>query len=314
LLLSLAYPDRVARTRSASGTRYQLANGRGALLPEGDALSASDWIVAAHLDGANADGRIFLAAPLDVRDVAARAAWHDVLAWDTRAGALAARRERSIGAIVLEHKPLPHIPPEQRARVLCEALRDEGLDVLDWTDEGRQWQARVLSLRIWNGDDWPDLSDSALRETLAQWLPPWLDGVSRREHFKRLDVQQMLAQQLPPRQQQALAALAPTHLEVPSGSRIRLTYAPDGAAPVLAVKLQEMFGLADTPTVNNGRQRVLCHLLSPAQRPLQVTQDLRSFWANTYPQIRKELRARYIKHPWPEDPWTAEPTRRTNRR
>jgi ATP-dependent helicase HrpB len=200
---------------------------------------------------------------------------------------------------------------EQRRRALLDAVRAEGLTLFTWSDAARQWQARVLSLRLWRGEDWPDVSDQALLARLTDWLEPWVDGISRRGDFARLDVQAMLGALLTRKQQAQLEVLAPTHLAVPSGSRLRLTYSQDGAPPILAVKLQEMFGLADTPAVNDGRAKVMLHLLSPAQRPIQVTQDLRSFWANTYPAVRKELRGRYNKHPWPEDPWNAPPTRRT---
>ncbi len=313
LALSLAYPDRVAQTRGGAGHRYRLANGRGAALSEGDPLQAADWLAIAHADGGDAEGRIYLAAPLDPRDVEARAQWREVLAWDAKQGVLIARRERRVGELVLESKPLTSLPADQKARVLCDVLRREGLSLLSWDDATRQWQARAQSLHVWNGSDWPDVSDDALLHSVDTWLPAWLDRVTRRDHFKSLDLPDILSSLISPQQLRLLASLAPTHLSVPSGSSIRLEYFPDGAAPVLAVKLQEIFGLEDTPAVNNGRMRVLCHLLSPAQRPIQITQDLRSFWHNTYPQVRKELRGRYIKHPWPEDPWNAVPTRRTVR-
>ncbi|MGB4877158.1 MAG: ATP-dependent helicase C-terminal domain-containing protein, partial [Candidatus Competibacter sp.] len=189
-------------------------------------------------------------------------------------------------------------------------VRQLGLDSLPWTVEVRDWQARLLSLRHWfPHDGWPDLSDAWLSEHLADWLEPWLDGITRREHLQRLDLAAGLAGLLEPNQRARLNALAPTHLPVPSGSRIRLRYQP-GEPPVLAVKLQELFGLADTPRVAEGRVPATLHLLSPAQRPIQVTQDLRGFWERTYPEVKKELKGRYPKHPWPDDPWTAVPTRR----
>jgi ATP-dependent helicase HrpB len=198
--------------------------------------------------------------------------------------------------------------------VLCDAMRTEGLTLLRWTDAACQWQARAQSLHLWRGNDWPDVCDAALLAQVDEWLAPWLDGVTKRDDFARLDVLRMLGALLPHKQHMLLESLAPTHLSVPSGSSIRLEYATDGAPPVLAVKLQEMFGLADTPTVNEGRMKVILHLLSPAHRPIQVTQDLRNFWVITYPAVRKELRGRYNKHPWPEDPWAALPTRKTVKR
>jgi ATP-dependent helicase HrpB len=169
----------------------------------------------------------------------------------------------------------------------------------------------VLSLRHWfPEDDWPDRSDAWLAEHLEDWLPPWLDGIRRREHLQRLDLAAALHGLLDGRLRARLNEWAPTHLPVPSGSRLRLQYAP-GQPPTLAVKLQELFGLADTPRIADGRIAVTLHLLSPAQRPIQVTQDLRGFWERTYAEVKKELKGRYPKHPWPDDPWTAVPTRRT---
>ncbi len=312
--LMQAYPDRIAQARDNHSGRYKLANGRGVQLAVGDALIHAPLLVVAQLDGGTgAEGRVYLAAPLSIDDALSVARETDVVGWDAKLGLLVARREQRIGEIALSTKPLSKPPLEARVAALCGAIQSEGLALLNWTDAAQQLQARVHTVRLWRGADWPDFSDEALLTGVADWLPPWLERVSKRGDFARLDVHAMLLATLPYDKQRALDALAPTHLEVPSGSHIRLTYTADGAPPVLAVKLQEMFGLADTPTVNEGRSKVMLHLLSPAQRPIQVTQDLRSFWANTYPDVRKELRGRYNKHPWPEDPWNAPPTRRTVR-
>jgi ATP-dependent helicase HrpB len=316
-LVMLAYPDRIAQTRD-KGTAYRLANGRGVQLAQTDALAHAPWLAVAHLDGAagaggsNAGdiGRIFLAAPLHEDDLKPLTTEHEVLGWDAKQGILVARHERRVGELVLSSQPSAAMSPAKRAQVLCDVVRSEGLSLLNWTEAARQWQARVQSLRLWRGEAWPDVSDEALLARLEDWLLPYLDKVSKRDDFARLDVLSMISALLPWAAQNQLAALAPTHLDVPSGSSIALEYAA-GAPPVLAVKLQEMFGLADTPTVNEGRTKVMLHLLSPARQPIQVTQDLRSFWANTYPVVRKELRGRYNKHPWPEDPWNAPPTRKT---
>ncbi|HRA00558.1 MAG TPA: ATP-dependent helicase HrpB [Thermoflexales bacterium] len=310
-LLALAYPDRIAQRRGNTH-RYRLANGRGVALPEHDPLQTNEWIVAADVDGgAQAEGRIFLAAPLDAADLLPLAREREVVGWDDRAGALVAQREQRIGELILSAKALPAPPLAQRVAVLCDVARKEGMALLNWTDEARQWQARAQSLRVWRGDPWPDVSDDALLANAENWLGPWLDRATKRTDFARLDVLEMLRPLLAWPLPGQMESFAPEHIVVPSGSAIRLRYSVDGSPPVLAVKLQEMFGLADTPTVNEGRTRALLHLLSPAQRPIQVTQDLASFWRNTYPEVRKELRGRYIKHPWPEDPWNAVPTRRT---
>lgn len=314
-LVMLAYPDRIAQSRN-NGAAYRLSSGRGVQLSPSDPLMASPWLAVAHLDGASggagggATGRVFLAAPLHEDALKPIVTTHEVLGWDAKQGLLLARREQRVGELVLASQPIQHVPAAQRAKVLCDVVRAEGLALLDWTPAARQWQARVLCLRQWRGDAWPDVSDEALLARLEDWLLPHLDRVSKRDDFARLDVLAMLSALLPWVAQSQLAVLAPTHIHVPSGSTIALEYGV-GAPPVLAVKLQEMFGLADTPTVNEGRTKVMLHLLSPARQPIQVTQDLRSFWANTYPIVRKELRGRYNKHPWPEDPWNALPTRKT---
>jgi ATP-dependent helicase HrpB len=315
LLIALAYPDRIARLREGSRTRYRLSGGRGVRLLDDDLLAGSPWLAVAHLDAGTDEGRIFLAAPVRPEDLKPFARSVEIVGWDARAGALVARRELRISEVVLESAPLKEIPEERRVEILVGVVRSEGLELLPWTETLQQWRARVLSLRAWRpGEDWPDVSDSRLLETLETWLSAFLGEVSRLEDFRRLDLGAILNNLLPWSAQSRLEALAPTRLEVPSGSRVKLTYSPDGSPPVLAVKLQELFGLADTPRINEGRTPVMLHLLSPAQRPIQVTQDLRSFWQNTYPQVRKELRGRYNKHPWPEDPWNAEPTRKPNRR
>lgn len=313
LLLALAYPDRLARQREGDPHRYRLSGGRGVRLEEGDPLLGSAWLSVAHLDAGSGEGRIFLAAPVHPKDLEPFAREAEVVEWDYRDGVLVARRERRVGEVALSSEPLRQIPEERRVEILLEVLRSEGLGLLPWNENLRQWQARVLSLRHWNGEEWPDVSDEQLLRTLEHWLAPWLGRVSRREDFARLDLASILSGLLPWPLSARLEELAPTRLKVPSGSLIQLSYSPDGSPPVLAVKLQELFGLADTPRVNAGRIPVMLHLLSPAQRPIQVTQDLRSFWNSTYPEVRKELRGRYSKHPWPEDPWKAEPTRKTRR-
>ncbi len=313
-LLALAYPDRVAQRRPGAGVRFRLANGRGAMLEVHDPLQRHEWLAVAEVDaGQSGEGRIFLAAPLDSSDMQCLVTEREVIGWDEKQGALVARREQRIGALVLGVRSLPQPPLRERVAVLCEVVRREGLSLLGWTDAAQQWRARLQSLFLWNGAPWLDFSDGALLAELEEWLAPSLADVQRREDFARLDVLPMLEARLPPALRERADRLAPARLVVPSGSAIRLRYAMDGSPPVLAVKLQEMFGLADTPTVNGGRVKVVLHLLSPAQRPIQVTQDLASFWRNAYPQVRRELRGRYPKHPWPEDPWNATPTRKTAR-
>ena len=314
LLLALAYPDRVARRREGGPDRYLLASGRGARLLAGDPLLGRDWLAVAHLDAGVGEGRIWLAAPVASADLetqlAARVRTVAEVNWDERQAAVVARRDRRLGALILASAPLADADPAALRQAMLAGIRRMGLDRLPWSDELRDWQVRVLSLRSWFPEDgWPDVADGWLADHLDEWLGPWLDGMTRREHLPRLDLAAALQALLDHRQRARLNELAPTHLPVPSGSRLRLRYTP-GGPPVLAVKLQELFGLADTPRIAGGRIAVTLHLLSPAQRPIQVTQDLRGFWERTYAEVKKELKGRYPKHPWPDDPWTATPTQR----
>ncbi|MGA9031193.1 MAG: ATP-dependent helicase HrpB [Sulfuricaulis sp.] len=318
LLLALAYPDRVALARAPGETRYLLASGRGARLPDAEIRLRQPCIVAANLDAGETEGLIYSAAPLDVYVLRKQLATHlrteDVVRWDGQQQSVVARREERFGALVLDSKPLTDADANQMRAAMLDGIRRLGIEALPWTRETREWQARVLSLRHWlPAGNWPDVSNEALRDTQDDWLGPYLDGVTRRDHLTRLDLSAILKNLLDWEQGRRLEEEAPTHLEVPSGSSVRLEYIP-GESPVLKVKLQEMFGLADTPRVAGGKVPVTLHLLSPAQRPIQVTQDLRGFWERTYPEVKKELKGRYPRHPWPDDPWSATPTRRATRR
>jgi ATP-dependent helicase HrpB len=320
LLLAFAYPDRVAARRGSDGERYLLAGGCGARLHRGDRLARHGYLVAAHLDAGTAEGVIHLAAPVALDSLRAhlaeRIAVDDAVYWDPQQQAVVARREERLGELVLASVPHGAAPASADPRVraaMVEGVRRMGLASLPWTDAAREWQARVLSLRHWLAEeDWPDVSVGCLAATLEEWLAPHLEGITRAEHLKRLDLAAILQGRLDWRQRTRLEEAAPTHVQVPSGSRLRLQYRP-GEAPVLAVKLQEMFGAADGPRVACGRVAVTLHLLSPARRPIQVTQDLRGFWERTYAEVKKELKGRYPKHPWPDDPWAAVPTARTKR-
>lgn len=320
-LVALAYPERVALAREGGARegnagRFLLAGGQGARLPEGDALAASPALAVAHLDAGTGEGRVYLAAPLDLTVLEERAAWQDAVRWDARSGALVAQRERRVGALVLDTRPLRDLPHAARVQALAGAVRAEGLHLLTVSPEAASLRARVESLRSWRPEEpeWPDLSDAALLAGLEDWLGPFLTGVRTREDLGRVNLLPALQSLLPWPLPGRLDELAPTHLTVPSGSRVRLAYQPGGSPPILAVKLQELFGLADTPTVNGGRTPVLLHLLSPAGRPVQVTQDLNSFWNSSYFEVRRELRGRYPKHPWPDDPWSHAPTRHVKKR
>jgi len=318
ILLALAYPDRIAQRRPDSNRIYRLSNGRSARLAEADPLQNSEWLVAAQLDAGRRDGRIYLAARIELNDLkqhfSEQFSHHDLIQWDTQEQAVLARQEQRLGALCLGQAPLPQPDPEQIKSAMLDGIRALGLDCLPWTPTLRQWQARILTLRQYCPEAaWPDVSDDALTAQLEHWLTPFLDGISRRSHLSRLALADAFNTLLDWRQQAELERSAPSHLCVPSGSRIRLRYqAPE--PPVLAVKLQELFGLADTPTLAGGRIPVVLHLLSPAGRPVQITRDLRNFWTTSYHEVKKELQGRYPKHPWPDDPWIATATRYTKTR
>ncbi len=322
-LLALAYPDRIARQRRAGGAEYRLANGRAALFSETDGLMKHEWLVIADLGSRQGqrEERIYLAADLAVELFAGPLAEQvrslDVLDWDEREGVLRVERQRKVGELLLDSMPLSNLDADARGQALLALVRRKGLELLAWTPELRQWQARLALLRRLDltasaHSDWPDVSNAALLARLDDWLLPYLGKVSRLSHFANLDLPAMLASLLPWPLPQRLDELAPKSLEVPSGSRIRIDYEHD--TPVLAVRLQELFGLAMTPRIAAGRQQLLLHLLSPGHKPVQVTQDLASFWANTYLEVKKDLKGRYPKHYWPDNPLIAEPTARAKPR
>ncbi|MDP1745379.1 MAG: ATP-dependent helicase HrpB [Bacteroidota bacterium] len=305
-LLAAAYPERIAKQREQSH-RYRLSNGKIVKLNEHDPLSHETYLAVAHLDAGTAEGRIYLAAPLSPDDILHLATEKKVITWDVQNGILVARNEKRIGDIILESKPLKIIPEEERIKILCDVVRKEGLTILNQTEQVFDWKARLSSIKAWRPDeDWPDVSDENLLNTLEEWLAPYIIAIKKREEFLKLDLYMILSGLLSYQQTQQLETIAPSKIKVPSGSMISLAYQADGTSPVLAVRLQEMFGLLDTPTVNEGRIKVILHFLSPGYKPVQITQDLKSFWKNAYPEVRKELRIQYKRHHWPEDPWTAE--------
>ncbi|MCF4990018.1 ATP-dependent helicase HrpB, partial [Pseudomonas gessardii] len=316
-LLALAYPDRVAQQRRAGGAEYRLANGRAALFAEADSLMKQPWLVIADLGSRQGqrEERIYLAADFDPAlfdsVLAEQVRSFDHLDWDEREGVLRAERQRKVGELVLSREALTGLDESARSQALVNLVRRKGLELLPWTPELRQWQARVMLLRQLDAGQpgqWPDVSDSALLASLEQWLMPYLGKVSRLSHFAHLDISSFLHNLLPWPLPQRLDELAPHHLKVPSGSSVRLDYSEQ--PPILAVRLQELFGLADTPRIAGGRQVVKLHLLSPARRPVQVTQDLANFWRSTYAEVKKDLKGRYPKHYWPDDPLVAEATAR----
>ena len=315
-ILALAYPDRVARRRAGSDPRYLLSNGSGAYLDRGDALAREEFLVIAETDGARPEARVVIAAPISreeiERSLAASIVREDLVTWDRTAGAVLARRRRRLGAIVLDDAELRDPDAALVRAALLDGLRVEGIASLPWSSAAVRLRQRLAFVRSLD-PSWPDLSDAVLERELEAWLGPHLDGLRRRDELGRIDLGAAVLSPVPWELRSRLDALAPTHIIVPTGSRIPADYS-DPAAPMLAVRLQELFGLAETPAVGGGGVPLTLHLLSPAGRPVQVTRDLGGFWKSSYFDVRKDLRGRYPKHSWPEDPLGAEPTRRAKRR
>ncbi|GHM99255.1 ATP-dependent helicase HrpB [Cytophagales bacterium WSM2-2] len=314
-LLMEAYPERVARQIEKFSNRYKLANGRMAKLQDHDPLIQRTWLSVASIDPGNNEGKIFSAAPLDEKDLLPLANEKSVVKWDSERGILVATIEKQIGALTLTTKPVAKIEETLRVKTLCEALRSEGLRLLGWDETHEQWQARLMCLRQWRQDQvWPDVTEKSLLLNAEEWLGPYLLSVNNRQDFQRLDLNSILTGLVPWELQQSFAKLAPEKILVPSGSMIKIEYSLTAETPVMKVRLQEVFGLLETPSVNEGRTKIILHLLSPGYKPVQVTQDLKSFWNSAYHEVRKELRMRYPKHHWPVDPWTAEAVRGVKRR
>ncbi len=317
-VLALAYPDRLAQRRGGPG-QFRLSNGRGAMLPPTDPLASADFLAVGALEGEAREARIFLAAPIALaeieEDFGDAIEERPVLGWNSRTEMVEAKRERRLWSLVLDEKPLKNPPQDQLVAAMIEGVRAMGLSCLPWSENARSLQARIAFLRRAGDEryDWPDLSDDALLASMEDWLAPYLAGMTRRAHLASLDLMAALLARLDWKQRHALDELAPTHLVVPSGSRVPLDY-QSGEVPVLAVRLQEMFGATDTPTIAGGKVQVLLHLLSPARRPVQVTRDLKSFWANSYRAVKADLKGQYPKHYWPDDPLQAEPTARAKPR
>jgi ATP-dependent helicase HrpB len=318
-LLALAYPDRIGRRRAAGEGRFALAVGRGAHFSEGQTLARQELIVAVDLDDRERDALIRLAAPVSRDELMKlwpeRIERRESVEWSSREQAVLARRTLRLDALVLEESALEEIPAERAREAMLQGLGELGIGALPWSREARDLQARVAFVRRLadSAQEWPALDDAALAATAGEWLGPWLEGITRREQLARVPLTEALFARLSWEQRRELERLAPTLLAVPSGSRIRIDYLDDGG-PSVAVRLQEVFGLDATPRIGGGRVPVTFKLLSPAHRPVQVTRDLASFWSRAYREVRKDLRGRYPKHYWPENPLAAEPVRGVRRR
>jgi ATP-dependent helicase HrpB len=317
VLLALAYPDRIARKRPGGDNRFVLSNGRGAQFAQPQTLSQREFIVALDADDRDRDARITLAAPLSRQEIDEYFSAHlrvtDEVHWDDREQMVVARRVTRLFELEIAERPLREVPPEAAGAAMLEGIKKLGLGSLPWNEESRDLQARMEFVRAHAPPavtaDWPAVDEATLSADPGSWLGPWLAGVTRLQHLARLSMPQILKGLLRREQQVRLDELAPTHFTVPTGSRIRIDYR-DELAPVVAVRLQEVFGVLASPRLAGGRVPVTFKLLSPAQRPVQITRDLATFWQGSYAQVRKDMRGRYPRHYWPEDPALAEPTRR----
>ena len=316
-LLACCYPDRIARQRHSGG--YQLANGRSAKLMGHHHLANSDWLAIAEvssMQGGKGDiirSAVKLDAGLFESALSSVVELDTIAEWDTQTNRFVAEQQQKIGVLILQRTRLNTVPAEAKSDALIQHIRKQGLNLLPWTAELAQWCARVALVRsIEVENNWPDVSDEGLLTTLENWLAPYLNTVNLLNDFKKVKLTESLHALLPWDKQQALNKLAPTHLKVPSGSNVRIDYTE--SPPVLAVKLQEMFGCEQSPAVIAGKVPLLIHLLSPAGKPLQITQDLAGFWRSSYHEVKKEMKGRYPKHPWPDNPLVEVATRKTKKR
>jgi ATP-dependent helicase HrpB len=316
VLLALAFPDRIARSRGTGG-QFLLANGRGAQVEQTSALAREQFLAVGEVTGAAAQGRILLAAPLSAGEIEAhfgdRIENREEIAFDAASASLKARRARRLGAISLAEQVRKVEPTDDTARMLAEGLAKLGIDKLPWSKPLKQWRERVMFLRGAEGDEWPDLSDAALAETAAGWLASALAGKTALSQLDGDDLSKTLHDLLPWQLRRRVDAEAPTHFSAPSGSSVPIDYeAPEG--PKLAIRVQELFGLDRHPTIAGGRVPLVLELLSPAHRPVQVTRDLPGFWRGSYAAVKAEMKGRYPRHPWPDDPIAAPATRRAKPR
>jgi ATP-dependent RNA helicase HrpB len=316
-LLALAYPERIAKNRGAGSGSFLLMNGRGATIDPASPLARAPFLAVAELTGSAAAGRILSAAPIEMAEIEAgfadRIASREDITFDAASLSLRGRSSRRLGAIVLSDRPMPVAPSEQTAQDLADGIAKTAIDRLPWTKALKQWRDRIMFLRGSEGDSWPDLSDAALAKSAREWLAPALVAKTALAEFTADELEQALHAMLPWAAKRRLDAEAPTHFEAPTGSLVPIDYEAEGG-PKIAIRVQELFGLSRHPAIAGGRMPLLIELLSPAHRPVQMTRDLPGFWRGSYAAVRAEMRGRYPKHPWPDDPAAAAATRRAKPR
>jgi ATP-dependent helicase HrpB len=316
-LLALAYPERIAKSRGGSGGAFLLANGRGGAVDPASALARESFLAVAELTGAAVASRIILAAPITLDEIEARFAGkiedREAVTFDTASASLRARRSRRLGALVLAEQIKPVTPDATTAKLLAEGLASLGIAKLPWSKPQLQLRNRVLFLRRAEGEEWPDLSDDVLARSAADWLAPFLSDKISLAQISADDLSAALDALLPWALRKRLDVEAPTHFTAPSGSHVPIDYEAE-EGPKLSIRVQELFGFAKHPAIAGGRVALVIELLSPAHRPVQVTRDLPGFWRGSYADVKAEMRGRYPKHPWPDDPLSAPATRRAKRR
>lgn len=307
-LIASAYPERIAMDLDNIGN-FRLSGGQSLFIDKEDPMSTHSWLAIASLNAVGKKGKVFLSAPVNINDLPTST--YTNISWDSKAGMVRMQRENRIGMLVIESKPIHDADKEEVIDIICSAVKKDGLSMFDWNEQVKRLQQRVAKIKQWHPEkDVPDLSTEHLMKTATEWLPFYLEQEGKLKttiaELKKLDLAEILWAQIPYELQEEIDRLAPTHIEVPSGSRIRIDYRPGAEAPVLSVRLQECFGMNQTPKIDNGRQPLLLELLSPGFKPVQLTQDLASFWQGTYFEVRKELKRRYPKHFWPENPLESE--------
>ena len=308
VLLGFAYPDRIAQKRGSLG-RFRMASGAGAIVPAHDLLAKEDYIAVALLDGTQVDAKVYLAAQLSRVEIDLH--FKDLITetsgvfWDAKANAVSAARNVKLSALVLEERALATPEPEAVQAAMAQGVQAMGLTSLPWNDASKIFRTRIMFLsRVMPETGWPDFSDAHLLATVSEWLQPYLAGMSRKAHLSNLDMLTILRGLVEHSLLSKIERLAPSRMEVPGGGQYKIDYDVDGD-PVLSVRLQEMFGLKSAPQIAEGRARLKIELLSPGGKPVAVTQSMETFWVNVYPEVRRDMRGRYPKHSWPEDPLTA---------
>lgn len=302
LLIASAYPERIASSRPGNNAQFQMANGKLAAAGHKDDLAHEQWLAVAHVTDRDHSGKIFMASPINPQDLASRVVTKEIVKWDVEDGGIIAQEELRIGSIVLKSTPIQHPDPSKKTQAIVSAIEEKGQQLLDWNSDVLQLLNRIHFLKKREDDNWPDYSMQQLLENNGTWLVPYLTNVKKAQDLKKINLKEVLFYGLTAEQQDKIKSLAPSKVKLPNGTFAKLNYQDNGTEPVLAVPLQRCFGMLETPKVYGGKVNVLMHLLSPGFKVVQITNDLKSFWENTYFQVRKELRIRYKKHSWPEDP------------